>query len=69
MLAMLQKFSILFGLKLSFGATEQVSHALQAKNTTVQEVLRSARMAEAFVQRQRSNDAFDRSTVTGGSKV
>ena len=62
-LAMLEKFSVFFGLKLSylvFGATEQVSHALQAKDTTVQEALSSAKMAEAFVQRQRSNDAFDR---------
>lgn len=61
MLAMLEKFSVFFGLKLSylvFGATEQVSHALQAKNTTVQEALSSAKMAEAFVQRQRSNDVF-----------
>ena len=50
-----------------FEATEQVSHALQAKNTMVQEALGSAKMAEAFVQSQRSNDAFDMvydSTVT-----
>ena len=43
-----------------FGATEQVSHALQTKNTMVQEAFSSAKMAEAFVQRQTSNDAFDR---------
>ena len=69
-LAMLEKFSVFFGVKLSylvFGATEQVSHALQAKNIMVQEALSSSEMAEAFVQRQRSNDTFDRfydSTVT-----
>ena len=31
-----------------FGATEQVSHALQTKNTMLQEALSSAKMAEAM---------------------
>ena len=56
-----KKFSIFFGLKLSylvFGTTEQVFHALQAKNTTVQEALSSVKTAEAFIQRQKSSDAF-----------
>ena len=43
MLAMLVKFSVFFGLKVSylvFGATDQVSHALQANNTMLSALLR-----------------------------
>lgn len=52
-----------FGLKLShliFGGTEQVSIALQAKDTSVQEALSAARMAKLFITRQREDCAFER---------
>jgi len=34
---------------LVFGATEQISNALQTKKTTVHEAFSSAKMAKAFV--------------------
>lgn len=51
-----------FGLKLShlvFSATEQVSITLQCKNTTIQEALSAATMAESFLQRQREDNSFE----------
>ena len=50
------------GLKLShlvFSATEQVSITLQCKNTTIQEALSAAAMAESFLQRQRKDNSFE----------
>ena len=47
----LEKFETLFGLKLAyllFGASEDVSKSLQAKNTTLQEALSSVKLASAF---------------------
>ena len=61
-LTMLEKFSVYFGLKLSFlvfSATEQVSKALQAKDTTVQEALTSVKAAELFVQRHKNDEWFE----------
>ena len=52
----LQFFSTSFGLKLCmiiFGPTEQPSHTLQSKDTTVQEAREAANVAENFLRRQR----------------
>jgi len=71
-LTMLEKFSVYFGLKLSFlvfSATEQVSRALQAQNTTVQEALSAVKMAEAFFQRHRDDCTFDRVYVTAENEA
>ena len=62
-LASLEKFSTLFGLKLGyilFAAAEQVSKSLQAKDTTLQEALSSVNLAASFYRRQRTVEAFDR---------
>ena len=51
-----------FWLKLSnlvFSATEQVSITLQCKNTTIQEALSAAAMAESFLQQQRKDNSFE----------
>ena len=56
------EFKTFFGLKLShlvFSATEQVSITLQCKNTTIQEALSAAAMAESFLQRQRKDNSFE----------
>ena len=61
-LASLEKFRILFGHKLGyvlFTAAEQVSKALQAKGTTLQEALSTVNLAAAFYRRQRTAEAFD----------
>ncbi len=61
-LALLERFDTYFGLKLSFlvfSATEQMSNALQAKDTTVQEGLSAARMAKSFLLRQRGDSTFE----------
>ena len=58
----LERFDTYFGLKISylvFSATEQTSVALQGKNTTVQEALTAASMAESYLLRQRDEKAFD----------
>ena len=57
-----QLFNTLFGLKLSamiFVPTEQLSCTLQGKDTTVQEAHNAALITEAFLRRQRTDDAFD----------
>ena len=62
-LSLLEKFNTFFGLKLSFflfSATEQVSRALQAKNTTVQEALGAVNVAASFFQRNRDDETFER---------
>ena len=61
-LSSLVEFNTFFGLKLShlvFSATEQVSITLQCKNTTIQEALSAAAMAESFLQRQRKDNSFE----------
>ncbi len=58
----LEKFSTFFGLHLAyliFSATEQLSLTLQSKNTTIQEVVMSSELAVAFLEKQRSQSAFE----------
>ncbi len=68
-LALLQRFDTFFGLTLShlvFAAMEQCSNALQGKNTTVQEALQTATLAQSFLSKQREDSPFSsfyRSTV------
>ena len=57
----LEEFRTYIGLKLSylvFGATEEVSHLLQSKTTTVDEAVQQLDVAKRFLQRQRSDEAF-----------
>ena len=61
-LAALEKFEMLFGLKLGhllFSAAEQTSRVLQAKDTTVQEAVSAVNAVRAFYQCERQDDAFD----------
>ena len=61
-LSLLQRFDTFFGLHLShliFSATEQTSRALQAKDTSVQEAVNAAKLAIAFIKRQRSDTAYE----------
>ena len=58
----LEKFETYFGLKLAhllFGASEQLSKTLQAKDLTLQEALSSVALASSFYKRQRTERAFD----------
>ena len=60
--AALEKFEMLFGLKLGhllFSVAEQTSRVLQAKDTSVQEAVSAVNATRAFYQRQRQDDAFD----------
>ena len=62
-LSSLEKFETLFGLKLAhllFGAAEETSKVLQAKNTCVQEAVSAVTVTRTFYQRQRLDEAFDR---------
>lgn len=61
-LALLEKFEILFGLRLGyivFGASEEVSKTLQAVNTTIQDAQKASEAAKQFFLRQRSAEKFD----------
>ena len=61
-LAALDKFSTFFGLRLMhilFSSSEEISKALQSKNTTVQEALTSVSMLKSFFQRHRNDEHFD----------
>ena len=61
-LAQLEKFGTFFGLKLCFlvfSATEQLSRALQGKDTTIQEAKKAAMLAESHLRQQRSSTSFD----------
>ena len=61
LLSALEKFSILFGLKLGyviFGASETLSKTLQGKDTTDQEALSAVNLPISFYKRQRTNEAF-----------
>ena len=58
----LEKFGTLFGLKLAFlifGAAEEMSKCLQAKDTSVQEGLSAVNAVSLFYRRQRSDGAFN----------
>lgn len=60
-LAALEKFSTLFGLRLGFllfATAEEVSKGLQAKDTTLQQALASIDLASSFYRRQRTEEAF-----------
>ena len=60
-LASLEKFSTMFGLKLGyliFGASKTLSKSLQGKDTTLQEALSAVSLATAFYKGQRTDEAF-----------
>ena len=52
------KFKAFFGLKLSFSATEQLSHTLQGKDTSLQQAVAAFQLAVSFLERQRTEEAF-----------
>ena len=61
-LVALDNFRTLFGLRLGhllFGAAEESSKALQAKDTSVQEALASVKLLVSFYKRQRTNSSFE----------
>ena len=61
-IALMEKFTTYFGLKLShlvFGATEQLSLTLQYRDINAQEVSMAVSAAVRFLQRQRSDSAYD----------
>ena len=61
-LAQMEKFSTYFELKLShliFSGTEQLSIALQGKDTTVQEAVAAAELTVNFLERLRLDSSFD----------
>lgn len=61
LLALMDKFSVYFGLKFSFivfAITEQVSTTLQSKDLTAQEAINAVDMAVQFFNRQRNDSAF-----------
>ena len=61
-LAAMENFSTLFGLRLGhllFGAAEETSKALQAKDTSVQEALTTAKLLVSFFKRQRTDSSFE----------
>ena len=59
----MEKFSTYFGLKLrrslDLSVTEQLSVNLQAKDATIQEAMQCSHLTLQFMQRQRSDEAFD----------
>ena len=62
-LTALEKFCTLFGLKLGyllFGAAENVSKCLQAKDISVQEALSAVNLASRFYRRQRTDESFNK---------
>ena len=62
-LALMEKFSTLFGLRLShllFSATEQLSLTLQVKDTTIQDAMNAANLTLAFLERRQTPDSFVR---------
>ena len=62
-LAALEKFEMLFGLKLGhllFSASEEMSRVLQAKDTSLQEAKAAINVTQAFYRRQRQEDVFDK---------
>ena len=61
-LAALDKFEMLFGLKLGhllFSAAEDTSRVLQAKDTSVQEAKAAVHVTQDFYKRQRQEEAFN----------
>ena len=74
-LTAIEKFDVLFGLNLGhllFSAAEETSKILQAKHTSVQEVVSPVNVTHAYYQRQRQNWALDKfyeSTVALGKSL
>ena len=61
-LTSMQQFTAFFGLKVSyliFSAIEQLSLTLQWKDTTIQEGVQAASLAISFLEKQRTDDAYD----------
>lgn len=60
-LAMMEKFSTYFGLKLShliFAASEQLSISIQGKNTSAQDAIRASKATVSYFERQRNDSVF-----------
>ena len=58
----MDKFSTYFGLELSnlvFSATEQLSITLQGTDTSLQQAVKAAKLAVHYMERQRSDAAYD----------
>ena len=58
----MEKFSMYFGLQLShfiFSATEQLSIALQGKETSLQQAVQASRLTIGFLARQRDDNLFN----------
>lgn len=61
-LSSLEKFETLFSLKLGhlmFSAAEQVSRALQGKDTSLQKALSAVKLAKEYYRRQRQEESFN----------
>ena len=61
-LALMEKFSTFFGLKLGFlilSGTEQLSLSLQGKDTTVQESVNAAELAVKYLERLWQDSSFE----------
>ncbi|XP_029448223.1 zinc finger MYM-type protein 1-like isoform X2 [Rhinatrema bivittatum] len=61
-LAMLEKFSTFYGLRLSylvFSATEQLAKTLQTVNTTLQDAKKAVKLTQEFLLQQRSKQACE----------
>lgn len=62
LLALMEKFSTFFGLKLShllFAASEQLSLTLQSKDISAQDAFKAASLTKAYYQRKRNDENFD----------
>ena len=62
-LAALEKFEMLFGLKLGhllFSASEDTSRVLQSENLSLQEAITAVKVTQSFFKRQRNDDSFNR---------
>ena len=62
LLAMMDKFAVYFGLKLShmiFSVSEQLSITLQRKDINAQEAIKAVTQAKSFFRRHRSDSAFN----------
>ncbi|KAJ8336790.1 hypothetical protein SKAU_G00380100 [Synaphobranchus kaupii] len=61
-LAVLEKFSTFYGLRLSllvFSPIEQLSRTLQTVNITLQDAQRAVKVTRGYIQRQRSDNEFE----------
>lgn len=70
LLAMMDKFRVYFGLKLShmiFSVSEQLSITLQRKDINAQEAVKAVNQAKSFFSRHRSDSAL--SSFKGGQRL